>query len=214
MPRSIDAVLFDFGGVFTDSPFGAAREAPQASDVSPERILEIVFGPYHEDTDHPWHRLERGELSFPDAREQIIAIGIENDVQSDPLQLLASVRGGSRTHQVMIDRVRDLQGEGIQTALVTNNVREFREAWRRMIPVEELFDVIVDSSEVGMRKPNPEIFRHTLALLGNVAPRRTVFLDDHHGNVAAAERLGIRGILVGADPTDALARLDALLGIG
>ena len=64
----------------------------------------------------------------------------------------------------------DLRADGYRTALVTNNVREGAAAWRAMIPVDDLFDVVVDSSSVGMRKPNPAIF--TLDLLGGVAPGR------------------------------------------
>jgi putative hydrolase of the HAD superfamily len=78
------------------------------------------------------------------------------------------------------------------------------------VPLGELFDVVVDSSEVGMRKPNPAIYLHTLAELGGVAPERAVFLDDQPGNVAGAERAGLTGVLVtGAD--QAVEALDAVL---
>ncbi|HEU4429011.1 MAG TPA: HAD-IA family hydrolase, partial [Myxococcota bacterium] len=100
---------------------------------------------------------------------------------------------------------------GYRTALVTNNIVEFRDSWRKMVPADELFDVIVDSSAVRMRKPNPAIFHHTLELLGGIAPHECLFLDDAASNVEAAERLGIRGVLVRPDLRDALAALDALL---
>ncbi len=64
MPREIHAVLFDFGGVFTDSPFAALEELSDELGIGPRELLEIVFGPYDDDTDHPWHRLERGEVSL------------------------------------------------------------------------------------------------------------------------------------------------------
>ena len=63
MSDQIKAVLFDFGGVFTDSPFGAVEEHGLSLGAAPGQISDIVFGGYHEDGDHPWHRLERGELS-------------------------------------------------------------------------------------------------------------------------------------------------------
>ena len=66
MSREIRAVLFDFGGVFTESPFAALDELSKELGVAPRELLDIVFGPYHEDTDHPWHRLERGEVSLAD----------------------------------------------------------------------------------------------------------------------------------------------------
>jgi putative hydrolase of the HAD superfamily len=83
-----------------------------------------------------------------------------------------------------------------------------------MIPVEDLFDVVVDSSSVGMRKPNPAIFTHTLDLLGGVAPGRAVFLDDVEGNLAGARLAGLHTILVGDPPGPALVALDRLLGRG
>ena len=62
-----------------------------------------------------------------------------------------------------------------------------------------------------MRKPDPEIFRHALALLGGPPPESAVFLDDCEGNLRGAERIGMRGVLVGRDPRRALVELDALL---
>jgi epoxide hydrolase-like predicted phosphatase len=206
------AVLFDFGGVFTPSPFDGAKNYGAQIGASPERVLELVFGPYHEDTDHPWHRLERGEIALLDARDAIVALGRAEGVDADPFELFASMARGPRgAYDAMVERARAVVNGGYRTALVTNNVVEFRDSWRRMLPADELFQVIVDSSEVRMRKPNPAIFRHTLELLGNVAPEECLFLDDAASNVEAAQRLGIRGVLVKSDLADALAALDALL---
>jgi epoxide hydrolase-like predicted phosphatase len=206
------AVLFDFGGVFTPSPFDGARHYGAQIGADPQRVLELVFGPYHEDTDHPWHCLERGELALADARSAIIALGEAEGVDADPFKLFASMAASPRgVHDEMVERARAVAARGYRTALVTNNVVEFRDQWRRMLPADELFQVIVDSSEVGMRKPNPAIFRHTLALLGDVAPGECLFLDDAESNVEAARRLGIRGVVVKPDLRDALAALDALL---
>lgn len=205
------AVLFDFGGVFTPSPFDGARSYGAQIGASPERVLELVFGPYHEDTDHPWHRLERGEIALMDARDAIVALGRAEGVDADPFKLFASMASGPRgAYDAMVERARGLLARGYRTALVTNNIAEFRESWRKMVPADELFQVIVDSSEVRMRKPNPAIFHHTLALLGSVAPEECLFLDDAASNIAAAEKLGMRGVLVKSDLRDALAALDAL----
>ena len=72
--------------------------------------------------------------------------------------------------------MRRLRAAGVRTALVTNNAAEFAATWRPLLPLGELFDAVVDSSEVGLRKPDPRIFRHALARLGGVAPERAVFL--------------------------------------
>jgi len=214
MPRRFDAVLFDFGGVFTASPFGAFEEAARELGAEPSAVLEIVFGPYDLDTDHPWHRLERGELPFAEAREAIIALGAERGIALDPLQVLMRMSSGGAAREPLVARTRALREEGYRTALVTNNAREFRASWRNLLPLHELFDAVVDSSEVGVRKPNPAIFERALAEVGGVLASRSIFLDDHPGNVAAACRLGMQGILVGGDPADALARLERLLSEG
>lgn len=217
MPRAIEAVLFDFGGVFTPSPFRAAEGLASALGAPPARVLELVFGPYHEDTDHPWHRLERGELSFEHARHEIIALGARENVETDPLRvfaLMARADGARDARPEVVACVRELRGTGLRTALVTNNAREFRERWASMLPLDELFDAVVDSSEVGVRKPDPAIFRLALARVGDPPPERTVFLDDFEGNVAAAAALGMRGLLVGDDPLPALAELRALVDAG
>lgn len=207
------AVLFDFGGVFTPSPFDGARDYGAQIGADPERVLELVFGPYHEDTDHPWHRLERGELTLLDARNAILELGRAERIDADPFKLFASMASGPRgAHGAMLERAHAVVARGYRTALVTNNIVEFRESWRKLLPADELFHVIVDSSEVRMRKPNPAIFQHTLALLGGaIAPEECLFLDDAASNIEAAERLGIRGVLVKPDLLDALAALDALL---
>jgi putative hydrolase of the HAD superfamily len=208
--RRFDAVLFDFGGVYTPSPFAAFERVAAELGVRPARVVEIVFGPYDRDTDHPWHRLERGELGFGEARETIMALAAEEGLELDPLQVLLGMGSERAARAPLVERTRSLRGEGYRTALVTNNAREFRESWRSLLPLEELFDVVVDSSEVGVRKPDPAIFHLALERIGGVAPQRAIFLDDYAGNVEAARRLGMQGVLVG-DPAQALAELEHLL---
>jgi putative hydrolase of the HAD superfamily len=208
----LEAVLFDFGGVFTESPFGAAEALGAELGAPAGRLLELVFGPYHADTDHPWHRLERGEMSFVDARDAILALGREAGIACDPLQVFAKMgAGGGGAREPMIERARRIRQAGVRTALVTNNAREFRERWRAMVPAEELFEHVIDSSEVGVRKPDPAIFRIALAKLGDPDPSRTLFVDDYEGNVAAARALGLQTLLVADDPAPALRALDDLL---
>jgi putative hydrolase of the HAD superfamily len=125
---------------------------------------------------------------------------------------LANMMSRLEVHDVVVERIRALRSDGYRTGLVTNNVKEASTQWRELVPVDELFEVIVDSSAVGMRKPNPAIFLHALDLLGGVMPERSVFLDDAPGNVAGAKVAGLHAILVDpADPTGALAELDELL---
>jgi epoxide hydrolase-like predicted phosphatase len=211
MTRTLDAVLFDFGGVFTDSPFEVARRFGEDLGAAPERVLEIVFGAYDTDTDHPWHRLERGEIPLEVGRQEIIALGAAEGLDTDLFRVLSALGRGAVIREPFIVLARRLRTAGIGTACVTNNVREFRDAWRSMVPVDELFDVVVDSSEIGKRKPDPGIFLHALAALGRVPPSRALFLDDFEGNVRAARALGMRAILVPPDPAPAIAELTTIV---
>lgn len=201
-PGPITTVLFDFAGVLTSSPWHAMAAAGGGN-------LELLIGAYEEDSDHPWHRVERGELAITDWVVEVTQLGAAAGVEIDfaPLQALLS---DMTVHAVVVDHVRDLRRRGYRLGLITNNVREGSATWRAMVPVDELFDVVVDSSEVGMRKPNPAIFHHTLDLLGGVEPSAAVFLDDSPGNVAGARRAGLHAIHV-EDPAEAMAELDALL---
>jgi epoxide hydrolase-like predicted phosphatase len=208
----IRAVIWDYGGVFSGSPFDAMAGVAREMGVDPERYLEIVFGPYDHDTDHPWHRLERGETTLVSARTEIIEIGRRDGIDADPFHLFTAMgRGGGGMRGEVVDFARALKTSGLGSALVTNNALEFRDYWRRSIPLDELFDHVIDSSEVGLRKPDPRIFELALAQLG-VDASNAVFLDDYAGNVEAARRVGIHGVLVTDAYGDALAELARLLG--
>jgi putative hydrolase of the HAD superfamily len=201
----ITAVLFDFAGVLTSSPWGAMTEAGGGN-------LELLIGSYERDDDHPWHQVERGEMTIADWAVAVTELGQAQGIEVDfgPLQRLL---GDMTLNEQVLERIRRLRTEGYRLALITNIVREGSGMWRSMVPVDELFEVVVDSSEVGMRKPNPAIFHHALEALGGVLPEQAVFLDDTQGNVDGARRAGLHAILVD-DPDDALAELDALLAPG
>jgi epoxide hydrolase-like predicted phosphatase len=198
----IEAVLFDFAGVLVSSPWGAMTEAGGGS-------LELLIGPYEEDTDHPWHRVERGEIPILEWVTEITKRGADAGVEVD-FTPLRDLLGDMQVHTQVVDRVASLRDEGYRTGLITNNVREASDAWRSLVAVDELFDVVIDSSSVGMRKPSPAIFEHALTELGGVAPDRAVFLDDTQGNVDGARRAGLHAILVD-DPDVAVAELDRML---
>lgn len=206
---STRAVIFDFGGVFIDSPFTALVEAAQARDLDPDHMLGLIFGPYDQDTDHPWHRLERGEVTVMEARDAILAASVADGGQAlDPFELLAAL-SGSEVRAEMVEFCRSLRTGGLKTGLLTNNAKEFEDFWRPLIPLDELFDDVVDSSEVGLRKPDARIYELALGRLG-VEAADAVFVDDAPGNVAGAERVGIRSVLIGPHRSDVPAALEAL----
>ena len=208
---AFEAVLFDFGGVYTASPFSAFETYAEEIGVSAETVLGLVFGPYDRDTDHAWHRLERGEISIRDARDAIMADARAEGIELDPVEVLTRMAGGDGPRTALVERTRALRDAGYRLGLVTNNAKEFGPAWKPVLPLDELFHAVVDSSEVGVRKPDPAIYLLALERVGGIAPERAVFVDDFAGNVAAARALGMQGILVGADPRSAIAELDAIL---
>jgi epoxide hydrolase-like predicted phosphatase len=206
-----EVVIFDFGGVFTGSPFDAVVEWATAAGLDPTETLALVFGSYERDTDHPWHRAERGELALAEARELILTDSTRAGTALDLFEVMKSMGGSAGLRDEMVERVRDLRAEGYRTGMITNNIVEVRDFWRGMLPLDELFDVVIDSSEVGVRKPDARIYHLALEQLGSADPGRAIFLDDHPGNIAGAEACGIRGVLVTAAYVDAIAELDALL---
>jgi putative hydrolase of the HAD superfamily len=95
----------------------------------------------------------------------------------------------------MIELVRELRDGGVRAALLTNNVREWESLWRSKLPeIDELFEVIVDSAFVGLRKPDPAIYTLTLERLGDVDPERCVFVDDLDVNCDTARELGMTAV--------------------
>lgn len=199
---AITAVLFDLTGVITTSPW------PQLTAAAGGNV-SLLVGEYHEDSDHPWHRLERGEISIASWFEEVTTLAEAAGVELD-LSPMAALRDEMVVFPQVVDRISALRREGYKTGLVTNNVREGSSMWRRLVDVA-LFDAVIDSSEVGIRKPNPAIFELALDRLAVADPSSAVFLDDLESNVAAARAFGMKAILVGDPPDDALTELDAML---
>jgi epoxide hydrolase-like predicted phosphatase len=204
--RAIDTAIFDLGGVImrNGSPADFARRFP---DLDPAIVLPILMGPYHDDTDHPWHRLERGELSLQEVREANRAALAEAGVPPMP-----PVEMAFEINEEMVELVRDLRAAGLGTGLLTNNARVLRDRWWGLLPYDALFDDVVDSHQVGMRKPNLAIYRLALERLGATADR-TAFLDDIASNVAAAQAAGMVGVLVEAGGEAAIAHARELAGL-
>ena len=206
----IEAVLFDLHGVLTSSPWeGLAAVGTSTGGHSQDDVLAVMLGDYATDSDHPWHRLERGEIGLGEYLPAVMTIAAEAGVELDFSQL----RGFNErivVQDAVVERVRALRAEGYRTGVVTNNIREASAGWRALLPVDELFDVVVDSSDVGVRKPDPAIFGVALERLGGIAPSAAVFLDDAPGNVDGARRAGLHAILV-EDQAAALAELDRVL---
>ncbi|HYL69677.1 MAG TPA: HAD family phosphatase [Candidatus Dormibacteraeota bacterium] len=194
--RKFDAAIFDLGGVMTEPLFRDRH------DIDPQYLNLVAFflndfrDHYHLPTGaHDLHLLETGQLSddeFFDRMCNRYAEAGNEPVDARVAQKIIFGRGMVAS-SAMADAVRQVRGGGYKTALLTNISRDGDAMWRSLIPVDDLFDVVVDSSRVGLRKPDPRIYELTCERLA-VAPERCLFVDDLACNVEAAARLGMHVI--------------------
>ncbi|MCP4083505.1 MAG: HAD family phosphatase [Actinomycetia bacterium] len=215
MTEPLQAALFDFAGVMTE-PFLGRSGRDQAPQTEAERqmrkgLWELLSGvTFGASDDHPWHRLETGRMELAEfvawVDEQVPGGGARFDPQQGEIPL-----SHLPMRTALIDEVRRLREAGVRTALVTNNVREWRPVWSSRLPLDELFDTVVDSSEVGHRKPEAEIYELTLGRL-EVTADRAVFLDDMTANVEGARAVGLHAIHVEEDTDAVIAELRTLTG--
>jgi epoxide hydrolase-like predicted phosphatase len=187
-------VISDFGGVLTSPLFESFAAYQEQAGVSFEelgqalaRATEMAGGR------HPLFELEKGHISEAEFLRQVEA-ALDGDVRLDGFRDVYFDH--LRPNEPMIAYLRELRGRGLRLAMLTNNVREWEPQWRAKLPdIDEIFELVVDSAFVGMRKPEPEIYELTLERLGGVAPGDCVFIDDLDVNCEAARALGMRAVL-------------------
>ena len=113
----------------------------------------------------------------------------------------------------MVELARRIGESGRTVGLLTNNLAEFNDGWRSLLPVDELFSQVVDSSREGMRKPDPAIYHLTQERLGVEDPASILFLDDAEGNIVAARDLGWYAVQVEDDYQLAITQVESLLDL-
>jgi putative hydrolase of the HAD superfamily len=208
----VRAVISDFGGVLTSPLMSFFARFQDDSGIPLEALGKAMARIAQEQGAHPLFELEKGKLT--EARFVELLEGALSAELGRPVRLLhglaESYWSDMDPNDAMVDYLRGLRDDGIRLALLTNNVREWEPRWRAMVPVDELFEVVVDSAHVGMRKPDPEIYELTLDRLALDAPQ-CVFVDDLEVNCQAAERLGMRAVWF-RDNDQAIAEIDAALG--
>jgi len=200
--RQVDAVIFDYGGVLTNAVADSIRAWHEADGIDPgsfTRTLRAWLG-HDVPVGTPVHRLETGELSIAEF-ETLLAAELTT-VDGRPIEaegILGRLFAGMRADAVMFDLVTELREAGLKVGLLSNS-------WGNAYPrerIDALFDHIVISGEVGLRKPDPAIYRMSLTGLG-VSPDRAVFIDDAEPNTLGAAALGMHTILhTSADETRA-----------
>ena len=195
MPASITTVISDFGGVLT-TPLVQSFAAVQDETGIPFEELAKAMGRIEEaDGLHPLYELETGNLSEVDFLAKLgdelePAIGHRPELHRFSEIYFEALH----PNPPMIELMREAKAAGHGMGLLTNNVREWEPLWRAMLPVDEIFEAVVDSGFVGCRKPDPEIYGLMLARLDDVPAEQCLFIDDVDVNCAAARELGMSAV--------------------
>ncbi|HEX6781468.1 MAG TPA: HAD family phosphatase [Solirubrobacterales bacterium] len=205
------AIVSDFGGVLTTPLLSSFVAVQDEIGISPEDLGKAMRSATEARGENPLFELERGEIAETAFLELL----------ADALEPLA----GRRPHlhrfreiyfealhpnEEMIALMRELKESGLKMAMLTNNVREWEPLWRSMLPVDEIFEEIVDSAFVGCRKPEARIYELTLERIGMPA-EACLFVDDLQPNVEGAQAAGMSAVHF-RDNAQAIAEIRAALG--
>lgn len=187
----IRAVISDFGGVLTTPLVHSFLAFQEQSGVSLEELGNAMARLAAEsDGEHPLYRLEKGQIS-----EREFLSSLETALGGRVKLERFGERYFEHLHpnEPMIETMRRLRRRGLRMALLTNNVREWEPLWRAKLPdIDEIFEVVVDSAFVGMRKPERRIFELTVERIGDgISPAECLFIDDAEVNCDAAASLGM-----------------------
>ena len=192
---AIGTVISDFGGVLT-TPLVSSFASVQDDTGIPMEELGKAMGRIEEkEGKHPLFELETGRVTEVDFLRKL-ADELEPEIGHRPeMHRFAEIYFEAlNPNPEMIELMRELKGSGLRMAMLTNNVKEWEPRWRSMLPVDEIFELVVDSAFVGMRKPDAEIYELTLQRLGGPAPETCLFIDDIEANVIAARDLGLSAV--------------------
>jgi putative hydrolase of the HAD superfamily len=207
---SIRAVIFDLGGVVLDSPLHAIARFEVDCGIPAGFINRVVI-----DTgrDGAWSRMERGELDMQTFFEPFQADCARAGQSVDARAMMERIGESSNPRPAMLHAISTIRTRGLVVAALTNN-------WSNGEPETEqpsgsqalapLFDFFVESSVVGLRKPDPRIYEHTCETIG-IRPDEAVFLDDIGRNLKTARHLGMTTIKV-ENPAAALQELESVIG--
>jgi putative hydrolase of the HAD superfamily len=207
----IAAVVSDFGGVLTAPLLEGFSRIQADTGVAPEAFGAALARATEADGGrNPLFELEVGAITegeFLAALERELEAGLGRPV---------TLHGFGERYMAALDandelfaHYRGLHARGVRFAMLTNNVREWEPHWRSKLPVDEIFETVVDSAFVGLRKPDPAIYAIVLERLALPA-QACAFVDDIAVNVEAARALGFAAVHF-RDTAQAIAELDALI---
>lgn len=207
MNETIKAVLWDFGGVFTTSPFLAFAEFERANKL-PEKFLRQVNSTNPKT--NAWAQFESNQITLEEFDKAFAAESAALGHQVSGTAVINLLRG--KLQPKMIAALKQCKVLGLSVACITNNVRKSKNEvplGDEMAAVMDLFDYVVESSKAGIRKPNPKIYLMACEAL-SIEPHQAVYLDDLGINLKPAKALGMQTIKV-LSPEQALGELEIIL---
>jgi putative hydrolase of the HAD superfamily len=190
----VEAIVCDFGGVLTTPLVQSFMAFQDETGISTEVLGKAMHSATEANGENPLFEMERGEITEVDFLATL----------TDHLEPLLGHRPemhrfkeiyfeALEPNPPMIELMRELREEGFQMAMLTNNVREWEPLWRSMLPVDEIFETVVDSGFVGCRKPESKIYRLTLERIGREAGA-CLFVDDVLVNIEGARKAGLQAV--------------------
>jgi putative hydrolase of the HAD superfamily len=203
---ALAAVIFDLGGVVMESPLHAIARYERELGLAPDAVNRAIAAAGESGA---WSRLERGELTMDEFYSAFEAECRAGGIEVSGPQLMARIAEAGVARPRMLAAIDRIRERGLRVAALTNN-------WIADSPrparahLRERFHAFIESSVVGLRKPDPRIYLLACRHLG-VEPPQVAFLDDIGRNLKTARALGMTTIKVG-DPEQALAELGAILG--
>lgn len=209
--RRFEAVISDFGGVLTTPLIQSFMAFQDQTGITTEVLGKAMAAATEANGDNPLFEMERGEITEIAFLEQL----------TDSLEPLLGHRPEMHRFKeiyfealdpnpAMIELMRELKAADYRMAMLTNNVREWEPLWRSMLPVDEIFETVIDSAFVGCRKPESRIYAIALDRLG-VPAERCLFVDDVEVNCEGAEKAGMTAVHF-QDNEPAIAAIRAALG--
>jgi putative hydrolase of the HAD superfamily len=209
----ITTVICDFGGVLTTPLIQSFAAVQDETGVPFEELSKGMARIAEAEGAHPLYELEKGRMTEAEFLRKLgDALKPELGHRPELHRFREIYFDALHPNEPMIELMREVKERGHRMALLTNNVREWEPLWRTMLPVDEIFEIVVDSGFVGYRKPEPEIYELTLERLGGVAPGECLFIDDTEVNCGVASDLGFAAVHY-RDNEQAIAEIRATLGL-
>jgi putative hydrolase of the HAD superfamily len=191
---AIEAVVCDFGGVLTTPLIQSFMAFQDQTGITTETLGKAMHAAAEANGENPLFEMERGEITevafleiLTDSLEPLLGHRPEmhrfKEIYFEALE----------PNPVMIELMRELKAKGLQMAMLTNNVREWEPFWRSMLPVDEIFEAVIDSGFVGCRKPESKIYKLTLERIGR-SGADCLFVDDVLVNIEGARKAGLNAV--------------------